>query len=262
MMEMLINYGVKIIGVLLAIWIGFRVAGWAGRMVQKTLVRAKVDETLAQFGGSAVRVGLIILIIISCVGVFGVDTTSFAAVIGAAGLAIGLAFQGTLSNVAAGVMLLLFRPFKVGDAIKVAGEFGVVSKIALFTTEIDTRDNRHIILPNGAVFGATIENISHNATRRVDIAVGCDYGESIADCRKVLEAAAAAVPNTIKEPQVIVLALGGSSVDWQVRVWCNTEDYWTVWQATIESVKTHLDAANISIPFPQMDVHVDRVDAA
>lgn len=260
MMAMLINYGVKIVGVLVAIWIGFKVAAWAGRLVQKALSRAQVDETLAQFGGSAVRMGLIVLIIISCVGVFGVDTTSFAAVIGAAGLAIGLAFQGTLSNVAAGVMLLLFRPFKVGDLIKVAGELGVVNKISLFTTNIDTLDNRHIILPNGAVFGATIENITHNPKRRVDIDVGCDYGESIADCRKVLEAAAAAVPGSIDTPQVIVLSLGGSSVDWQVRVWCNAEDYWDVWQATIESVKTHLDAANIGIPFPQMDVHLDRVD--
>ncbi|MGK0359505.1 MAG: small conductance mechanosensitive channel [Bradymonadia bacterium] len=262
MVEMLINYGVKIIGVIVAIWVGFKVAGWAGRMVHKALDRAKVDATLAQFGGSAVRVGLIILIVISCVGVFGVDTTSFAAVIGAAGLAIGLAFQGTLSNVAAGVMLLLFRPFKLGDLIKVAGELGIVSKISLFTTEMDTLDNRHIILPNGSVFGATIENITHNDKRRVDIDVGCDYGESIAHCRTVLEAAANAVPGTIDEPQVIVLALGGSSVDWQVRVWCNAADYWTVWDATIETVKAHLDAAKIGIPYPQMDVHLNRVDPA
>ena len=262
MMTMLINYGVKIGGVLVAIFIGFKLARWAGRMAEKALVRAKVDDTLAQFGGSAVRVGLMVLIVISCVGVFGVDTTSFAAVIGAAGLAIGLAFQGTLSNVAAGVMLLLFRPFKVGDLIKVSGEVGVVSKIALFTTEIDTLDNRHIFLPNGGVFGATIENMTYNDLRRVDIDVGCDYGESIADCRKVLEAAAKAVPGALNEPQVIVLALGGSSVDWQVRVWCHPDDYWTIWDATIETVKAHLDAANIGIPYPQMDVHLNRVDAA
>lgn len=262
MTALIISWGIKIVGVAFAIWLGMKIAGWLGKQAEKALKRGGVDETLSRFGGTAARTVVIVLVIISCVGVFGIDTTSFAAVIGAAGLAIGLAFQGTLSNVAAGVMLLLMRPFKVGDAIKVAGELGVVAQIGIFTTELDTLDNRRIIFPNSAVFGATIENISANDTRRVDIDVGCDYGETIARCREVLEAAAKAVPGAINEPQVIVLSLGGSSVDWQVRVWCNAADYWTVYEATIESVKTHLDDAGIGIPFPQMDVHLDRVDAS
>lgn len=259
MTGLIVSYGIKIIGVAIAVWLGFKIARWAGNFAQKALLKSGVDETLSRFGGTAARTTLMVLIVISCVGVFGIDTTSFAAVIGAAGLAIGLAFQGTLSNVSAGVMLLLMRPFKVGDLIKVGGELGVVAQIGIFTTDLDTLDHRRVILPNSAVFGATIENIGHNAKRRVDIDVGCDYGESIARCREVLEAAAKAVPGAIDEPQVIVLSLGGSSVDWQVRVWCNTADYWDVWQATIESVKSHLDAANIGIPFPQMDVHLDKV---
>lgn len=259
MLNQFIYYGVRILGVALAIWLGFKAARWVGKQAEKTLEKGGVDETLSRFGGTAARTTLMVLIVISCVGVFGIDTTSFAAVIGAAGLAIGLAFQGTLSNVAAGVMLLLMRPFKVGDLIKVAGELGTVSQIGLFTTELDTLDNRHIILPNSAVFGTTIENQTHNEQRRVDIDVGCDYGENIERCREVLLAAAKAVPNTVAEPQVIVLALGGSSVDWQVRTWCKPEDYWDVWDATIESVKRHLDEANIGIPYPQMDVHLDKV---
>jgi small conductance mechanosensitive channel len=261
-MALIISWGIKIVGVAFAIWLGMKIASWLGKQAEKALKRGGVDETLSRFGGTATRTLIIVLVIISCVGVFGIDTTSFAAVIGAAGLAIGLAFQGTLSNVAAGVMLLLMRPFKVGDLIKVGGELGIVTQIGIFTTELDTLDHRRIIFPNSAVFGATIENIGHNEKRRVDIDVGCDYGESIARCREVLEAAAKAVPKSIDEPQVIVLSLGGSSVDWQVRVWCKTEDYWDVWEATIESVKTHLDDAGIGIPFPQMDVHLDRTDAA
>lgn len=258
MLEQLLQYAIKIAGVGLVFFLGFKVAGLAGKLTEAALRRGRVDETLTRFGARAARWLILVLVIIACLGAFGIETTSFAAIIGAAGLAIGLAFQGTLSNVAAGIMLLIFRPFKVGDLIRVSGELGTVVEIGLFTTAIDTLDNRRVILPNSGVFGTTIENITHNPKLRVDIPVGIDYRASIAETRAVLQRAAATVPGSIDTPQIILLALGGSSVDWEVRVWCHTADYWTVWDATIEAVKTALDTAQISIPYPQLDVHLDR----
>ena len=252
MVDQLMFYGLRLIGVAVAFYVGIKVAGFVGNLVASTLRRGGVDETLTRFGGRAARWVVLILVAIACLGTFGIETTSFAAIIGAASLAIGLAFQGALSNVAAGVMLLIFRPFKVGDLIKVGGELGTVTEIGLFTTALDTLNNRRIVLPNSTIFGSTIENITHNPN------VGVAYDASISETRAVLEQAARAVPGSIDTPQVILLALGGSSVDWQVRVWCHTQDYWATWDATIEAVKNALDGAQITIPFPQMDVHLDR----
>ncbi|MBW2263417.1 MAG: mechanosensitive ion channel family protein, partial [Deltaproteobacteria bacterium] len=184
---------------------------------------------------------------------------SFAALIAAAGLAVGLAFQGTLSNFAAGVMLLVFRPFKVGDLVTTAGNLGIVQEIELFTTELSTLDNRKIVVPNGSIFGSVIENLTHNDTRRVDVPVGVEYSADVDETRKVLEAMIPSIPAVLEDPapQVFLAELGASSVDWQVRVWCKTEDYWDVYQATIRAAKMALDEAKLGIPFPQMDVHLD-----
>jgi len=263
--ELLVTYGLPAAGVLVLLIVAYIVSGWIGRLVRRALERARVEQTLSQFLGSMVRWVLMVLTLIACLGVFGVETTSFAAVIGAAGLAIGLAFQGSLSNLAAGIMLLIFRPFKVGDVVSVSGQLGKVNSIELFNTSLDTPDNRRVILPNGGVFGSTIENITFHPTRRVDVAVGVEYGADIDRTRAVLEAAASDVPGRLEEPasQVILLGLGDSSVDWQVRVWCNTADYWTVLDAATRAVKVALDHAGIGIPFPQMDVHLDKpADAA
>jgi small conductance mechanosensitive channel len=190
---------------------------------------------------------------------FGIQTTSFAAVIGAAAFAIGLAFQGTLSNIASGVMLLIFRPFKVSDVINAAGVTGRVIEIGLFTTCFDTLDNRRIFVPNALIFGGTIENVTYHEKRRVDVSVGTDYGADLDEVRAVLERSIASVEGAVDdpEPQIYLLELGGSSIDWSVRVWCMTDDYWPVREATTRAVKIGLDAAGIGIPFPQMDVHVD-----
>ncbi len=255
----LLDYGVRVLGVLIGLWIAFRIARWAESRVVGSLRKRNFDESLTLFFGSVVRWVLVIGAALACLGVFGIETTSFAAILGAASLAVGLAFQGTLGNFAAGVMLLTFRPFKVGDLVQIADQLGVVAEIGLFTTSLDTLDHRRIIIPNGGVISGTIENLTHNDKRRVDIDVGVAYDEDLDKVRELLEAAAAGVPGRHEEGhQVILLKLNDSSVDWQVRVWCETDAYWDVWDATVLAVKKALDKGGISIPFPQMDVHMDK----
>ena len=253
------QYATRAVGVLVLLFVGWIVASWVGSIVRRSCDRAKIDLTLGKFFAKMARWSILILVILACLGVFGVNTTSFAAVLAAAGLAVGLALQGSLSNFAAGVMLLIFRPFKVGDVVSVSGETGKVDEIELFTTTLDTPDNRRLILPNSAVFGSTIENISYHSTRRIAVAVGTDYGADLDKTRSVLEEAAKAVPDILSDPapQVVLSELGASSIDWQVRVWCNSADFWPVTESTTRAVKIALDKAGIGIPFPQMDVHVD-----
>ena len=257
--QFLTEYGPPTLKVLVFVIVGWIAGGWIGRLVVGALQKAKVEVTLARFLGNMARWAVLVLAGIACLSIFGAETTSFAAIIGAAALGIGLAFQGSLSNLAAGVMLLIFRPFKVDDVVRIGGELGKVSEISLFTTELDTFDNRRIILPNASVFGAVIENLTHHPTRRVDVAVGVAYPADLDRTREVLLKGALSVPNRVEdvEPQVILTGLGNSSVDWQVRVWCKTEDYWTIRDATTRAAKMALDEAGIGIPFPQMDVHLD-----
>ncbi len=254
------TWGVKIVGVLIGLVAAFWIAGWLRNRIQAALERKKFDPTLSRFFANMARYGVLTGAILGLLGVFGVQTASFAAVIAAAGLAIGLAFQGTLSNFAAGVMLLIFRPFKVGDLITVAGQTGFVEAIDLFTIEMKTVDNKMIIVPNKNVFGTTIENYTFHPIRRVDVPVGVEYGADIDRTVEVLHKAATSVKGVLEDPahQIFLSELGASSVDYQVRVWCNTEDYWDVYQATIRAVKLHLDEAGLGIPFPQMDVHLDQ----
>ncbi len=254
------TWGVRIAGALVALFIGWVVAGWARRSVQRTLEKRNFDLTLGRFFANMVRYLILVGVVLGVLGVFGIETSSFAALIAAGGLAIGLAFQGTLSNFAAGVMLLVFRPFKVGDVVSAGGVTGKVVEIELFTCEFATPDNRRIIVPNSAIFGSTIENVTHHPTRRVDVSVGCDYGADIDQTRSVLESSVTEVPGVLSDPapQIFLDSLGASSVDWQVRVWCKTEDYWDVRQAATRAVKVALDKAAIGIPFPQMDVHLDK----
>lgn len=248
---------VKVIAVLFITWIAARVVS---SMIQKTLKRAKFDETLSKFFSKVARWCVLVLGVLACLSMFGVETTTFAAVLGAAGLAIGLAFQGTLANFASGVMLLIFRPFKVGQVISVGGEVGKVDEIELFTTTLDTPDNRRVILPNSTVFGATIENVSHHGTRRVDVPVGCSYAADIDMTRHVLEQAAARTRGALTDPapQIYLCELGASCVDWSVRVWCTSEDYFAVREELIRSVKYALDEAQIEIPYPQMDININQ----
>jgi small conductance mechanosensitive channel len=253
------HYGMRAIVVIVLMILAWTVSGWAAALMQKALSRVRFDETLTKFIAKLVRWLILLLVALTCVSYFGVDTTSFAAVIGAAGLAIGLAFQGTLSNFAAGAMLLVFRPFKVGDAVNAAGILGLVNEIALFTTEIDTFDGRRIIVPNSAIYGSTIENITYHPRRRVEINVGVDYAADIDATRRVLENAVNSVPQVLREPEpmIVLQELGASSVNWSLWAWAPKADFLAVKQGLIRAVKIELDGAGISIPFPQLDVHLD-----
>lgn len=251
-------YAINTVGALVLLVIGWLVAGWSGKLVHNACAKANIDLTLSKFFAKLARWAILALVVLSCLGLFGISTASFAAVLAAVGFAVGLAWQGTLSNFAAGVMLLIFRPFKVGDFISVAGTSGTVDEIELFTTSLDTPDNRRLILPNSSVFGATIENVTFHPKRRVDIAVGVAYSADIDHTRSTLTQAASQVPNQIpdSQPEIFLSQLGASSVDWQVRIWCKTQDYWTAREALIRAVKMALDSAGIEIPFPQMNVHL------
>ncbi len=233
-------------------------AGWISRIAGAGMRRAKIDETLTRFVEKLVGWLVLLLAVLACLSLFGVETTSFAALLGAAGLAIGLAFQGTLSHFAAGVMLLVFRPFSVGDVITAAGITGKVHSIDIATTSIDTFDNRRFILPNSTVFGSTIENVTYHPQRRVDVDVGAAYDADIDKTREVLEGAIKNIEGALEQPEpaVFLLNLGASSVDWSVRVWANKDDFGAVKQSAIRAVKHALDEAGIGIPFPQMDVHL------
>ena len=256
----LANHGINILYVLVIFFVGSKVARIAANLLVKAMTRGNVDKTLTRFAGNAVRWVLLVLLAIACLGVFGIETTSFAALIGAAGLAIGLAFQGTLSSVAAGVMLLVLRPFKVDDFVTVAGVTGTIVELGLFGISMNTPQGVRVVIPNAEVWGATLTNFTHNPERRVEIDVGVDYGADIDEVRAILEAAVKTVTEgTTREGEVFLAGLGASSVDWQVRTFCHNDNYWPVWQATIRATKMALDAAHISIPYPQMDVHLDKV---
>ena len=245
-------------------FIAYIVAAYLGRIVGG-IVTKRVDKTLGKFLTKAIRnMILLVAAMVALQTTTGADLTAFAAILAAAGFAVGMALQGTLGNFAAGIMLLIFRPFKVDDYIVVADTEGTVEEIDLFTTRLNTLDNRHVIIPNGEIFGAKLENYTRNAVRRVDINVGAAYSADLDVTREALNRAVAEVVTDIAAkgqtgapmPEVFLLGLGASSVDWQVRVWCSPELYWAVHEKLTYAAKTNLDAANIGIPFPQMDVHV------
>ena len=252
-------YGSRVLFVILLMTLSWTLSSWVSTLVRNAMTRVKFDETLTLFIARFVRWLILLLAGLMCLSYFGVETTSFAALIGAAGLAIGLAFQGTLSNFAAGSMLLIFRPYKVGDTVNVASYTGKVAEIELFTTAIDTTDNRRIIVPNSSIFGAVIENITYHAVRRADVAVGTAYSADIDQTRAILDRAVRSVALVVKAPapEVVLTDLGASSVNWQVRGWAKRESFGDAKQAIIRAVKMELDAARISIPFPQLDLHLD-----
>jgi small conductance mechanosensitive channel len=258
LMPMITQYGARVVGVLVLLWVAGTIGKWARKKALRGFEKAKFEPTLARFFANMLRWVILVVAIVAILGIFGIETASFAAVFAAAGFAVGLAFQGTLSNFSAGVMLLIFRPFAIGQVVNVAGVLGKVVEIGLFTTTFDTPDNRRIIVPNGAIFGATIENISHHETRRVDVAVGVEYSAPIDKTREVLLQAAKKVEGGLADPEpaIVLGGLGDSAVDWTVRLWCKAADYWAVRDALTRQVKLELDEAGLGIPFPQMDLHV------
>jgi small conductance mechanosensitive channel len=254
------EYIAPAISVLLGLLVAYFVAKFVSRIVG-TPIRKRVDETLGRFVSQMVFYGIMICALLAIAGSVGINITSFAAVLGAAGFAVGLAFQGTLSNFSAGVMLLVFRPFKVGDVISAAGITAKVNEIDLFTTKFDTPDNRRVIVPNSQIAGSTIENITFHQERRVDVSVGTDYAASLDRTREVLQLAAESLSDQMLSGegrgfQIVLGDLGDSAVGWTVRFWTRAENFWSVKEALTRAVKQNLDEAGIGIPYPQMDIHL------
>jgi len=258
---LLTTWGVKVVGAIALLIIGRMVAGWGRRATRRVLDARSADPTLIPFISSLTYYLIIAFVVIAVLGMVGVQTASMIAVLGAAGLAVGLALQGTLSNFAAGIMLLAFRPFKRGDFVEVAGVAGSVDSIQIFTTTLTTPDNVAIVIPNSGVWGGTIKNYAANATRRVDLVIGIGYGDDIARAIETIGQVLSRDQRVLKDPAPVVAVheLGDSSVNLVVRPWCAREDYWAVrWDLT-RTIKEQLEAAGCSIPFPQRDVHLYRV---
>ena len=251
-----INLGIAI----LILIVGRIVVGMVTRGIKNLMKRAKVDAILIEFLGSMLSGVLMLFVLIAAIKELGFDTSSMVALIGAAGLAIGFAMQDSLSNFASGVMLIVFRPFKDGDFVEAGGVAGVVEKINIFTTTMRTGDNREIIVPNGSIFGGTITNYSARPTRRVDMLFGIGYGDDLLKAKRILEEIVANEERCLKDPSPVILVndLGESSVNFKVRPWVNSGDYWDVLAAITEKVKLSFDKEGISIPFPQMDVHLHK----
>ncbi len=257
-------YGLKIIAAIVIFIIGKWLSGVLSRAVGKAMNRAKADQVLVKFVVNLAYAALLAFVVLAALAQLGIQTTSFIAIIGAAGLAIGLALQGSLSNFAAGVMLIIFRPFKVGDYIEAGGTAGSVEEIMIFSTKLKSPDNKQLYIPNGSIIAGTIVNYSAKNQRRVDLVFGCGYGDDIKKTKALLEAIVKENPLVLDDPAptIGVLELGDSSVNFVVRPWVATPDYWDARFQITEEVKERFDEAGISIPFPQRDVHLVQNEAA
>ncbi len=254
-----VDHGLSVLGAILILIAGYIVANWAAKNVRiKAGKSSAVDDTLVPIFAQTTRVFIIIVTILAVLAQFGVQTTSIVAVIGASALAVGLALQGTLSNVAAGVMLLILRPFKIGDAVSIGGTMGVVDAINLFTTEMHSFDNIGISMPNSKVWGAEIQNLNRFETRRVDMEFGIGYGDNMDKAMSIIKDILNEDDRILKEPEPLIAIsnLGDSSVDIRVRPWTHRSNVWPLRYDITKKVKEKFDANGISIPFPQRDVHL------
>lgn len=254
------TYGPKLVLAILTLIIGL----WVIKRIvngANTHFTSKADPTLGKFISNLSSVLLKTVLLIAVASMVGIETTSFIAVLGAAGLAVGLALQGSLSNFAGGVLILLFKPFKVGDLLDAQGYIGTVKEIQIFNTILTTGDNRKVIIPNGSLSNGSMVNVNHEATRRVDLTFGIGYSDDIDKAKSIIEGLIADESRALKDPahMVVVSELADSSVNFTVRIWVNTPDYWGVYFCMHEAVKKAFDAQGISIPFPQQDVHMHQV---
>jgi small conductance mechanosensitive channel len=260
---LVIEYGMSVLGAIVVFVVGRIIAGWARGRLTKGLTAAGTDASLIPFFASMLYYVIIGFVLIAVLNLFGIETTSLIAVFGAAGLAVGLALQGTLSNFAAGVMLLIFRPIRVGDFVEVAGQAGSVKEISIFSTIMHTGDNVRIVIPNAQVYGDTVKNYSYNDTRRIDLVMGIGYSDDIGKAIEIIERVVQGDGRTLKDPAptVAVAELADSSVNLVVRPWCEAGDYWGLrWDLT-RALKEELEAGGCNIPFPQTDVHVIEMPA-
>jgi len=254
------TYLIKFVTAFLIFWIGKRIARWVTNMIVAGMRKNDVDSELQGFFNSLIYWVLFALVCITALGQLGVQTASFVAILGAAGLAVGLALQGSLSNFAAGVLILVLRPFRVGEFVDIAGESGKIQTIKIFTTELRTGDNKCVIIPNARVLDSNIVNHSSTGTRRVDLVFGIGYDDNIQQARDVITRIMDADSRILKEPEaaVMVSELADSSVNLAVRPWVKTEDYWGVMADMKESIKNAFDDDGISIPYPQTDLHIRK----
>jgi small conductance mechanosensitive channel len=252
------EYGLKIISAILILIVGMWVAKRVKSFVVKLMEKRNVDPTLISFSSSLLLIALQIFVIVAALEKLNIKTTSFVAILGAAGLAVGLALQGSLSNFASGVLMIIFKPFKLGDFVEAGGATGAVADINIFTTVINTPDNKKTIVPNSSVMGGNIINYSANDTRRVDLSAGISYSDDIDKARSAINAVLAEIPEILETPapDILVSEMADSSVNFAVRPWCKPADYWAVYFGVTEAIKKKFDEEGISIPFPQQDVHL------
>ncbi|GIB92584.1 small-conductance mechanosensitive channel MscS [Vibrio cholerae] len=260
--DLLIQYGVNVISAILILFIGNLVVKGVAGSVANVLKKKEMDKAVVDFIHGLVRYTLFIIVLIAALSRIGVQTASVVAVIGAAGLAVGLALQGSLSNFAAGVLIVAFRPFKSGDYVEIGGVAGSVDSIQIFQTVLKSPDNKMVVVPNSAVIGGAITNYSRHATRRVDMVIGVSYKSDLQKTKRVLRETLEKDPRILKDPDITigVLTLADSSINFVVRPWCKTEDYWKVYYDSMQAIKEALDANGIEIPFPQMDVHLNKIN--
>jgi small conductance mechanosensitive channel len=252
------NYSLKLVAALIIFIVGRWLAKKLTLLLAKLMRKNKVDETLIGFIDSIAYYTLLVVVLIAAAEQVGINTTSLLTVLGAAGLAVGLALKDSLSNFASGVMLVLFRPFRVGDVVNAGGVTGKVEKITIFNTVMGTPDNQRLIVPNGSITGGVITNVTANDTRRVDMVFGIGYGDDIPKAKKILADIVAADARILKDPTPVIAVseLADSSVNFVVRPWVKTSEYWDVYWDLTEKVKMTFDAEGVSIPFPQRDVHI------
>lgn len=260
--DLFIQYGVNIISAIIILFIGNMIVKAVANSVAKVLESKQMDKAVVQFIHGLVRYLLFVIVLIAALGRLGVQTASVVAVIGAAGLAIGLALQGSLSNFAAGVLIVAFRPFKSGDYVEVGGVAGSVGAIQIFQTVLKTPDNKMVVVPNSSVIGGPITNYSRHETRRVDMVIGVSYKSDLKKTKQVLRETLEKDPRILKDPDITigVHTLADSSVNFVVRPWVKTADYWPVYFDNMQAIKEALDANGIEIPFPQMDVHLNKMN--
>lgn len=262
--ELLATYGIKILLAIVVFYVGKTIAKGLSNILGKTMGARGIESTVSSFIKNLAYYGMFTMVVVAALGQLGVQTASFVAILGAAGLAVGFALQGSLSNFAAGVLLILFRPFKVGDFVEAGGTAGVVREVSIFTTTLVSGDNKTIIVANGAVLGGNIINYSTQEERRIDLVIGVSYNSNLDQVKQELQKVINAEERVLKDKDVTigVSALADSSVNLVVRPWVKTADYWPTHFALLENIKKRFDEVGIEIPYPQMDVHVNKLNAA
>jgi len=256
--QYIIPWGIKIVSAILIYVIGRWITKLVVKSVAKLMIKSNVDASLTKFAGNIIGAVLTIFVLIAAIEQLGVDTTSIMAIFAAAGLAVGLALKDSLSNFSAGVMLIIFKPFKLGDFVNAGGSSGVIEEIQIFNTIMRTGDNQEIIIPNSHIYGGSITNVSARDTRRIDLVIGIGYDDNIGTAKSVIEDIISSNALILNDPAptIMVLELGESCIDIAVRPWVKTADYWAVRAELLQTIKETFDEKGISIPYPQRDVHM------